>query len=201
MKHLMPQLPYAPDALAPRMSAETIAFHYGRHLQTYIDNLNRLVEGTPYAEMSLADIVTKADGAVYNNAAQAWNHTFFFTQLSPAPTALSPALSQALAARFGSVDAFKSAFEQAAISLFGSGWVWLAVDVQHELQILSMPNAGNPMTEGLHPLMCIDVWEHAYYLDYQNRRADYVKNFWQLLDWGHVEQIFNTSAIEPSLYL
>lgn len=201
MKHLMPQLPYAPEALAPRMSAETIAFHYGKHLQTYVDNLNRLIADTPYAEKSLADIVKKANGAVYNNAAQVWNHTFFFTQLSPTPSPLSSALSQALAARFGSVEAFKSAFEQAAISLFGSGWVWLALDERHELQILSMPNAGNPLPEGMHPLMCIDVWEHAYYLDYQNRRADYVKNFWQLLDWECVEQRLKASTVESSLYL
>lgn len=201
MKHLMPKLPYAQDALAPHMSAETIALHYGKHLQAYIDNLNRLIADTPYAEMTLTDIVTKAHGAIFNNAAQAWNHSFFFTQLSPNPAPMSPALSQVLAARFGTVEAFKLAFDQAAISLFGSGWVWLVQDKQHELQILSLPNAGNPLTEGMRPLMCVDVWEHAYYLDYQNRRADYVKHFWQLLDWSHVEREMKNSAVDSSLYL
>lgn len=187
MKHSMLILPYAQDALEPRMSAQTLSFHHGKHLQTYIDNLNRLVEGTPFADMPLKEIVQKADGALLNNAAQAWNHILFFKQLSPQPVNMSSALTQAISARFGSVEAFREAFEQAAISLFGSGWVWLALDEAHQLQIVSEPNAGNPIRRGMRPLMCIDVWEHAYYLDYQNRRADYVKNFWFLIDWNRVE--------------
>lgn len=187
MKHAMLILPYAQDALAPRMSAETLAFHHGKHLQTYIDNLNRLAEGTPYADMSLKEIVQKADGALLNNAAQAWNHILFFKQLTPQPVNMSSALTQTISARFGSVEAFREAFKQAAIGLFGSGWVWLALDKEHQLQIVPEPNAGNPIRQGMRPLMCIDVWEHAYYLDYQNRRADYVKNFWYLIDWDRVE--------------
>lgn len=187
MKHAMLILPYAQDALAPRMSAETLAFHHGKHLQTYIDNLNRLAEGTPYADMPLKEIVQKADGALLNNAAQAWNHILFFKQLTPQPVNMSSALTQTISARFGSVEAFRGAFEQAAIGLFGSGWVWLALDKEHQLQIVPEPNAGNPIRQGMRPLMCIDVWEHAYYLDYQNRRADYVKNFWYLIDWDRVE--------------
>ena len=169
------------------MSAETLAFHHGKHLQTYIDNLNRLVEGTPYADMPLKEIVQKADGALLNNAAQAWNHILFFKQLTPQPVNMSSTLTQTISARFGSVEAFREAFEQAAIGLFGSGWVWLALDKEHQLQIVPEPNAGNPIRQGMRPLMCIDVWEHAYYLDYQNRRADYVKNFWYLIDWDRVE--------------
>lgn len=187
MKHAMLILPYAQDALAPRMSAETLAFHHGKHLQTYIDNLNRLVEGTPYADMPLKEIVQKADGALLNNAAQAWNHILFFKQLTPQPVNMSSTLTQTISARFGSVEAFREAFEQVAIGLFGSGWVWLALDKEHQLQIVPEPNAGNPIRQGMRPLMCIDVWEHAYYLDYQNRRADYVKNFWYLIDWDRVE--------------
>lgn len=187
MKHAMLILPYAQDALAPRMSAETLAFHHGKHLQTYIDNLNRLVEGTPYADMPLKEIVQKADGALLNNAAQAWNHILFFKQLTPQPVNMSSTLTQTISARFGSVEVFREAFEQAAIGLFGSGWAWLALDKEHQLQIVPEPNAGNPIRQGMRPLMCIDVWEHAYYLDYQNRRADYVKNFWYLIDWDRVE--------------
>ncbi len=187
MKHLLPQLPYALDELDPRMSLDTMNFHYGKHLQTYLDNVNHLVDNTPFAEMPLKDIIQKATGPLFNNAAQAYNHILFFKQLTPHPTHMSAQLTQQLAARFGSVDAFKEAFMQLAISLFGSGWVWLASDTQHVLQLVAEPNAGNPLTQGMRPLMCIDVWEHAYYLDYQNRRADYVKNFWSLINWERVE--------------
>lgn len=187
MIHRKPELPYAPDALAPAMSAETIAFHFDKHLPTYLDNVNRLVKDTPYAELTLKEIIKKAEGPIYNNAAQAWNHILFFKQLTPVPKLLSPTMSQAIASRFGSFDAFKEQFTNAAVSLFGSGWVWLALDAKHELQIVSSPNAGNPITQNMRPLFCIDVWEHAYYIDYRNRRADYVKNFWPLIDWEKVE--------------
>ena len=182
MKHLLPELPYALDALAPVMSADTLNYHYGKHLQTYLDNVNRMIEGTPFADMKLKDMITKAQGALYNNAAQAFNHIIFFKQLTPTPTTISPLLTQALVARFGSVDAFKSEFSNAAATLFGSGWVWLALDANNVLQIVPEPNAGNPITRNMRPLMCIDVWEHAYYLDYQNRRGDYIKNFWNLVN-------------------
>lgn len=188
MKHLLPELPYALDALAPVMSADTLNYHYGKHLQTYLDNVNRMIEGTPFADMKLKDMITKAQGALYNNAAQAFNHIIFFKQLTPTPTTISPLLTQALVARFGSVDAFKSEFSNAAAALFGSGWVWLALDVNNVLQIVPEPNAGNPITRNMRPLMCIDVWEHAYYLDYQNRRGDYIKNFWNLVNWDYIEK-------------
>lgn len=188
MKHLLPELPYALDALAPVMSADTLNYHYGKHLQTYLDNVNRMIEGTPFADMKLKDMITKAKGALYNNAAQAFNHIIFFKQLTPTPTTISPLLTQALVARFGSVDAFKSEFSNAATTLFGSGWVWLALDANNVLQIVPEPNAGNPITRNMRPLMCIDVWEHAYYLDYQNRRGDYIKNFWNLVNWDYIEK-------------
>lgn len=188
MKHLLPELPYALDALAPVMSADTLNYHYGKHLQTYLDNVNRMIEGTPFAEMKLKDMITKAQGALYNNAAQAFNHIIFFKQLTPTPTTISPLLTQALVARFGSVDEFKSEFSNAATALFGSGWVWLALDANNVLQIVPKPNAGNPITRNMRPLMCIDVWEHAYYLDYQNRRGDYIKNFWNLVNWDYIEK-------------
>lgn len=188
MKHLLPELPYALDALAPVMSADTLNYHYGKHLQTYLDNVNRMIEGTPFADMKLKDMITKALGALYNNAAQAFNHIIFFKQLTPTPTTISPLLTQALVARFGSVDAFKSEFSNAAAALFGSGWVWLALDANNVLQIVPEPNAGNPITRNMRPLMCIDVWEHAYYLDYQNRRGDYIKNFWNLVNWDYIEK-------------
>ncbi len=188
MKHLLPELPYALDALAPVMSADTLNYHYGKHLQTYLDNVNRMIEGTPFAEMKLKDMITKAQGALYNNAAQAFNHIIFFKQLTPTPTTISPLLTQALVARFGSVDAFKSEFSNAAATLFGSGWVWLALDANNVLQIVPEPNAGNPITRDMRPLMCIDVWEHAYYLDYKNRRGDYIKNFWNLVNWDYIEK-------------
>lgn len=188
MKHLLPELPYAFDALAPVMSADTLNYHYGKHLQTYLDNVNRMIEGTPFADMKLKDMITKAQGALYNNAAQAFNHIILFKQLTPTPTTISPLLTQALVARFGSVDAFKSEFSNAAATLFGSGWVWLALDANNVLQIVPEPNAGNPITRNMRPLMCIDVWEHAYYLDYQNRRGDYIKNFWNLVNWDYIEK-------------
>lgn len=188
MKHLLPELPYAQDALAPAMSADTLNYHYGKHLQTYLDNVNRMIEGTPFADMKLKDMITKAQGALYNNAAQAFNHIIFFKQLTPTPTTISPLLTQALVARFGSVDAFKSEFSNAAAALFGSGWVWLALDANNVLQIVPEPNAGNPITRNMRALMCIDVWEHAYYLDYQNRRGDYIKNFWNLVNWDYIEK-------------
>ena len=184
----MPELPYAPEALAPKMSRETLDYHYGKHLQTYVDNLNRLIPGTPYAEMPLDEIVRRADGAVFNNAAQAWNHTFFFRSLTPTQSAMPETLAARLTADFGSVEAFKEQFTKAAVGLFGSGWVWLAADRSGNLSIVAKPNAGNPMTDGLRPVLTIDVWEHAYYIDYRNRRADFVAAWWDLVDWKQVAE-------------
>ena len=184
----MPELPYAPEALVPKMSRETLDYHYGKHLQTYVDNLNRLIPGTPYAEMPLDEIVRRADGAVFNNAAQAWNHTFFFRSLTPTQEAMPEALAARLTADFGSVEAFKEQFTKAAVGLFGSGWVWLAADRSGNLSIVAKPNAGNPMTDGLRPMLTVDVWEHAYYIDYRNRRADFVAAWWDLVDWKQVAE-------------
>lgn len=188
MKHELPTLPYALHELAPRMSLETLNFHYGKHLQAYLDKVNQLTQDTELADLPLKDIIKQQPvGPLFNNAAQAYNHILFFKQLTPQPTNMSAALSQELAARFGSVEDFKEAFTQAAINLFGSGWVWLAHDNNNVLQLLSSPNADNPLVHNMRPLLCIDVWEHAYYLDYQNRRADYINNFWFLINWQRVE--------------
>lgn len=186
MTHTMPQLPYTLEALAPKMSGETLEYHYGKHLQTYIDNLNKLIVGTPYETMPLEEIVCKADGTIFNNAAQTWNHTFFFDTLTPAQQPIPEKLAAALAKEFGSVEAFKEAFSKAAVGLFGSGWAWLAEGPDGKLSILAELNAGNPMTRGLKPLLTVDVWEHAYYIDYRNRRAEFVKNWWNLVDWQKV---------------
>ncbi len=186
MTHLLPTLPYAPDALAPKMSRETIEYHYGKHLQTYIDNVNKLVAGSPFESMTLDELVVKSDGTLFNNAAQAWNHTLFFEMLTPTPKPIPDALQSALTRDFGSVEAFKEAFAKAAVGLFGSGWVWL-VSNGGELEIVAKPNAGNPLTDGLKPLMVLDVWEHAYYIDYRNRRADFVTAYWDLVDWEKVK--------------
>lgn len=188
MIHKMPELPYAPNALAPSMSEQTVSIHYGKHLRTYLDNINRLAIGTPYEDMHLKDIIRSADGALYNNAAQAWNHILFFRGLSPVAKPMGEALNQAITLKWGRFENFQKEFSAAAVNLFGSGWVWLALDNSNELHILSMPNAGNPVTEDMRPLLCIDVWEHAYYLDYQNRRADYVEAFWKIVDWQHIEE-------------
>lgn len=187
MIHKMPELPYEATALAPRMSEETLNYHYGKHLQTYVDNLNRLVTGTPYEEMSLEELVCKATGPVFNNAAQVWNHTFFFETLSPQPQPMSAKLEALVMASFGSLERFYDEFFAAATSLFGSGWVWLAMD-HGNMVIVSEQNAGNPLLKGNCPLMVVDVWEHAYYVDYRNRRADYVKAVWELTDWSVVEK-------------
>ena len=149
MKHTMPELPYAPEALAPKMSKETFDYHYGKHLQTYVNNLNNLIAGTPYEEMPLDEIVRKADGGIFNNAAQAWNHTFFFRMLTPAQQPMPAKLAAKLTEAFGSVEAFKEQFTKAAVGLFGSGWAWLAMDKAGKLSIVAKPNAGNPMTDAI----------------------------------------------------
>lgn len=188
MKYEKPRLPYASDALAPVISQETVEFHYGKHESAYIDTLNSLIEGTKYADMSLEEIICTADGKLFNNASQAWNHIFYFFQFNPdgqkEPTG---ALHDAIERQFGSIDKFKEEFEQAGATLFGSGWVWLSKNDNDELVITQGPNAANPMTEGLTPLLTFDVWEHAYYLDYQNRRAVYLHELWDIVDWSVIE--------------
>ena len=181
------ELPYAYDALAPQLSEETLRYHHDKHYAGYVAKLNELILDTPFAQQPLEDIILAADGAVYNNAAQAWNHAFYFEQLSPDPQRMpTGALADAVVRTFGSVDALRERMNREAVGLFGSGWVWLAADRQGGLVIVSGPNAGNPLRQGLVPLLCIDVWEHAYYLDYRNRRADAVAALWDRIDWKTV---------------
>ena len=190
MKFNLPELPYPENALEPEISQKTISFHYGKHLQTYIDNTNKLLEGTDFTDESLENIIKKAQGGLYNNAAQAWNHEFYFVQFS-AEKGMHPEgkLSDKINEKWGSFEEFKEKFVQEGVSQFGSGWVWLVKNHKNELDIIKTPNAGNPLTiDDCKPLLCFDVWEHAYYLDYQNRRADYVDAMWQLFDWDVIEK-------------
>ena len=182
-------LPYSEDALAPVISAETIRFHHGKHLLTYVNNLNAALPGTPLENLPLEEVVVKAEGAVRNNAGQTLNHNLYFLQFAPAPAKTAPSgrLAAAIDRDFGSVADFMAEFVQKGVSLFGSGWVWLAADEEGKLQITQETNAGNPVQRGLHPLLTFDVWEHAYYLDYQNRRADHLKDLFKILDWTVVE--------------
>lgn len=183
-------LPYALDALAPQISRETMEYHYGKHLATYFNNLNNLVAGTPMERMSLQEIVLKAEsGAILNNAAQAWNHEFFFDSLSPTPqTAPSGALKAAIERDLGSVEGFWEQFSKAAIALFGSGWAWLAMEASGKLSIVAESNAGNPLRKNLRPLLVVDLWEHAYYIDYRNRRADFLAAIRTRIDWAKIEE-------------
>ena len=187
MSFTLPQLPYAMDALMPHISKETLEYHYGKHHAAYVANLNKLVADTAFATMSLEEIIKKSSGGMFNNAAQVWNHTFYWHCLSPnggdEPTG---ALATAVNKAFGSFAAFKEQFTQAAISTFGSGWAWLVQNKQGDLKIISTSNAGTPMTEGFTALMTCDVWEHAYYIDYRNRRPDYLTAFWTLVNWTFV---------------
>ncbi len=190
MTYTLPRLPYFDDQLEPAISARTVSFHYGVHTRTYIDNLNRLIKDTEYSEMPLEEIIRTAPaGPLFNNAAQTWNHLFYFFQFSPQPKKLpSVELMEGISDEFGDFDEFKKKFESEGTAVFGSGWVWLCVDANGKLVITTTGNAGNPMTDGLTPIMVADVWEHAYYLDYQNRRAEYLKRFWDILDWKEVDR-------------
>jgi Fe-Mn family superoxide dismutase len=193
MAHVLPPLPFAKDALAPVISAETIDFHYGKHHQAYVTNLNNMVPGTEFENASLEDIVMKADGGIFNNAAQVWNHTFYWNGLSPEgggePTG---ALGEAIDQAFGSFAAFKEAFVKSAIGNFGSGWTWLVKNSDGSLEIVNTSNAANPMVDGKQPLLTCDVWEHAYYIDYRNARPKYVEAFWNLVHWDFVAQNFGS---------
>lgn len=179
-----PKLPYAPDALAPAISQETVDYHYGRHEKAYIENLNKLIEGTEYADMDIEDIIRESEGPIFNNASQAWNHIFYFFTFSPdGSTEPEGELRKAIDRDFGSFDNFKKEFVDAGVKLFGSGWVWLSRDQDGKLFITQKSNAGNPLTDGLTPILTFDVWEHAYYLDYQNRRAEALNKLWDIVDW------------------
>ncbi len=189
MVHQLPPLPYGKNALEPHMSAETLEYHYGKHHQTYVDNLNKLIPGTEFENMSLEEIIMKSSGGVFNNAAQVWNHTFFWNCMKPngggEPTG---ALADAINKAFGSSANFKNEFSQKAVTLFGSGWAWLVRNSDGSLAIVQTGNAGNPMTSNQKPLLTCDVWEHAYYIDYRNARAKFVENFWNLVNWDFVAQ-------------
>ncbi|MFW6043799.1 MAG: superoxide dismutase [Marinilabiliaceae bacterium] len=191
MKFSLPQLPYELDALEPHISKKTLEFHYGKHHQTYVNNLNNLIQGTRFENADLETIIKEADGGIYNNGAQVWNHTFYFTSLSPkggnAPTG---PLAQAIDEVYGSFDNFREEFNKAAATLFGSGWTWLVKNNDGKVEIIKESNAGNPMRNGLTPILTCDVWEHAYYLDYQNRRPDYLAGFWNCVDWDIVGKRF-----------
>ncbi len=183
----LPPLPYAKNALEPHISEKTIEFHYGKHHQAYVNNLNNLIPGTAFEDASLEEIIEKADGGIFNNGAQVWNHTFYWNCLSPSGGGNPEgALLDAINKTFGSFDAFKEAFSKAAATLFGSGWAWLVKNKEGDLEIIQESNAGNPIRKGFTPLLTCDVWEHAYYLDQQNKRPAYIETFWKLVDWKTV---------------
>jgi len=187
MSFELPSLPFSMDALEPHISSETLGFHYGKHHQTYVNNLNNLTADTPYADLSLEEVICQTEGGIFNNAAQVWNHSFYWNCLSPngggTPTG---ALAAAISKEFSSFDEFKVKFSQTAITTFGSGWAWLVQNDDGTLEIVSTGNAGNPMTTGKKPLLTCDVWEHAYYVDYRNARPKYVEAFWNLANWDFV---------------
>ncbi len=187
MAFKLPDLPYAMDALKPFLTPETLEFHYGKHHQAYVTNLNKLVEGTPKAEATLETLIKTTDGAIFNNAAQVWNHTFYWNCLGPnAGGEPTGALADMITKTWGSFAAFKEKFSAAAVGQFGSGWAWLVKNADGTLAIEQTSNAGNPMTKGQKPLLTCDVWEHAYYIDYRNARPKYVENFWSMVNWKFV---------------
>lgn len=184
MAFQLPPLPYEMNALEPYISRETLEYHYGKHHQTYVTNLNNLVPGTEFEHKSLEEIILKANGGIFNNAAQVWNHTFYWESMAPkAGGEPTGALLKAIEQDFGSFAQFKEAFTKSATTLFGSGWTWLVKNKEGKLEIVNTSNAANPLTEGKTPLMTCDVWEHAYYIDVRNARAKYIENFWHLVNW------------------
>ncbi len=191
MEHKLPELPWAKEALAPTLSAETIEFHYGKHHAAYVANLNKLIPGTEYEHMTLDEIIKKSTGGIFNNSAQIWNHTFYWNCLSPQGGGEpAGALAEAINIHFGSFATFKEKFAQTAVTTFGSGWAWLVKLEDGSLALESTSNAGTPMREGKTALLTCDVWEHAYYIDYRNARPAYVEAFWKLVNWNFVEDNF-----------
>ena len=185
MAHTLPPLPYALDALAPTISKETLVFHYGKHHQTYVTNLNNLIPGTEFETASLEEIVKKSSGGIFNNAAQVWNHTFYWNSMAPnAGGEPTGKLADAINAKWGSVAAFKEAFNKSAAGNFGSGWTWLVKKADGSLDIVNTSNAATPLTTSDVPLLTCDVWEHAYYIDYRNARPKYLESFWTLVNWS-----------------
>lgn len=190
MSFELPALPYAKDALAPTISAETIDFHYGKHHNAYVVNLNKLVADTDFAGMSLEDVIKNSEGGIFNNAAQIWNHTFYWNCLTPNTTEASSELAEAINQAFGSMEEFKAKFTTSAATNFGSGWTWLVKNAQGALEIVNTSNAGCPLTENYTPLLTIDVWEHAYYIDYRNARPQYLESIWNIINWEFVSSNF-----------
>ena len=192
MEHTLPQLPYALDALSPFISKETLEYHYGKHHQTYVTNLNNLIKGTEFENLSLEDIIKKSAGGVFNNAAQVWNHTFYWNSMKPnggaAPTG---PLADAINAKWGSFDKFKEEFTKCAVGTFGSGWAWLVKKADGTLDLVSTSNAATPFTTDATPLMTCDVWEHAYYIDTRNARPKYLENFWNVVNWDFAGKNFS----------
>lgn len=192
MSFELPPLPYPHDALVPYMSKETLEYHHDKHHKTYVDNLNKLVPGTEFEGKDLETIIKKSSGGIFNNAAQVWNHTFFWNCLTPKGSAHPTGpLAEAIIKDFGSFESFRDKFFDASIKQFGAGWGWLVKNKEGKLEIVSTSNAGNPMTDGKTPLLTCDVWEHAYYIDYRNRRADFLAAFWSLVNWKFVEANFS----------
>jgi len=190
--HQLPELPYAKNALEPHISAETLEFHYGKHHQTYITNLNNLIQNTEFENASLEDIIMKSSGGLFNNAAQVWNHSFYWKCLSPTGGGEpSGELANAINKKYGSFEEFKQKFSQTAITTFGSGWAWLVTHQDGSLDIVSTSNAATPMTSGQKACLTCDVWEHAYYIDYRNARPKYLDAFWNLVNWDFVAEKLN----------
>lgn len=188
MTFTLPALPYSKEALVPHMSVETFDYHYEKHHKTYVDNLNKLVGGTEFEGRSLEEIIKTSNGGIFNNAAQIWNHTFFWHCLTPAnQSKISPALTHKLTADFGSVEAFKEKFTDAAVKQFGSGWAWVVLKPNGKLEITSTSNAQTPLTGEDRPVLTCDVWEHAYYIDHRNKRADFLAAFWNIINWSFME--------------
>ncbi len=188
MTHHLPDLPYAKDALEPHMSRETLDYHHGKHHASYVEKLNGLIEGTEYADITLEDIVTRASDGIFNNAAQAWNHTFFWNCLTPrAKEAPGGKLADAIDRDFGGTPQLREQMQKALTTLFGSGWVWLVRDADGKLAIRSLGNAGNPLTDGEMPILTCDAWEHAFYIDYRNAKPKYFEGYWALLNWEFAE--------------
>lgn len=189
MNHKLPELPYSKDALEPHISRETLEYHYGKHHQAYVNNLNNLIPGTEFAELPLEEIVKRASGGLFNNASQTWNHSFYWNCLSPTGGGKPDGtLAEKIESTFGSFEEFKNQFSKKAITTFGSGWAWLVKTADGDLEINSTGNAGSPLTEGKTPLLTCDVWEHAYYVDYRNARARYVEAWWNLVNWDFANE-------------
>ena len=188
MKHELMTLPYALDALSPLMSKETLEFHYGKHHQTYVNNLNNLITGTKFENSTLVEIILESDGGLFNNSAQVYNHDFFWKGLTPIQSEIPSKVEEVLCKTFGSVEKFKEEFTAKAIGQFGSGWAWLVQDENQDLKIVTTSNAANPLTQNLKPILVCDVWEHAYYIDVRNARAKFLENFLKLVNWDFVEK-------------